>query len=375
LLLGKTYTLTAAAGIGGIFSNWIGDATSTSNKIAVTLNATNKIVSVTANFTDIAKPTVVITYPANKAKVLTNGLVIVRGTATDNDVLKEVKYQLYDGSWTNAASTNNLFKNWTAPYVPVAGLNTSLVYSVDMQNNHSMTQKVVFTYIPGAVLTVETNGNGTITPSLNGKVLQIGTTNTMTAAPKAGSTFVDWTAGIGESQVTTGKVVKFVMTTNLVLTANFHLMFKDPVADVLAAPQAIVVDGSSKDWTGIPCSSFSYASVTQEVAVALSGNNIALLLSGCPFSTSDTVLVYFKLRLTYGTADDRHTVDLWTSGSVLYGMVDGQVITGLEAVLLNGVLEVKIPVEQAPSQVTIEEVGCGMDIGSGTMTELFKFNP
>jgi hypothetical protein len=54
-------------------------------------------------------------------------------------------------------------------------------------------------------------------------------------------------------------------------------------------------------------------------------------------------------------------------------MVDGQAITGLEAVLLNGVLEVKIPIEQVPSQVTIEEVGCGMDPGSGTMTELFRF--
>jgi hypothetical protein len=133
----------------------------------------------------------------------------------------------------------------------------------------------------------------------------------------------------------------------------------------------IVVDGSSKDWTDVSRSSFSYASTTQEVAVALDGNNIALLLNGCPFNTSDAVLVYFKLRLTYGTADDRHTVDLWTSGSVLCGMIDGQMITGLEAVLLNGVLEVKIPVEQAPSQVTIEEVGCGMDLG-GTMKELFR---
>jgi hypothetical protein len=144
------------------------------------------------------------------------------------------------------------------------------------------------------------------------------------------------------------------------------------VADVLAAPQVIVVDGYSKDWMDIPRSTFSYSSVTQEVAVALDGNNIALLLNGCPFSTSDTVLVYFKLRLTYGTADARHTVDLWTSGEGLYGMVDGQVITGLEAILLNGILEAKIPVEQTPSQVTIEEVGCGMDLGDGTLTEIFK---
>jgi uncharacterized repeat protein (TIGR02543 family) len=373
LLLNKTYTLTAAAGAGAVFSNWTGGVvigSPTSKVVKVTLNDTNKIVAVTANFTDTAKPTVVITYPANNAKILTNGLVVIRGTASDNGALSEVKYQLRTGDWTNAVSTN-VFKVWAAPYVPAAGLNTSKVYSVDAQGNISATSTVVFTYIPGAVLTVQTNGNGTITPSLNGKVLQIGSTNIMTAAPKAPSVFVNWTAGIGGSQVTTGKVVKFVMTTNLVLTANFRsLPAGDAVADVLAA--GIVVDGSSKDWTGIPRSSFSYASTTQEIAVALDGNNIALLLNGCPFNTPDTVLVYFKLRLIYGEGDNRHTVDLWTSGSVLYGMVDGQVITGLEAILLNGALEVKIPVEQAPSQVVIEEVGCAIDDGTGTMKELFR---
>ena len=147
------------------------------------------------------------------------------------------------------------------------------------------------------------------------------------------------------------------------------------LAPVPTAQATIVVDGLVKDWANVPRSSFSYASVTQEVAVALDGNSIALLLNGCPFGASDNVLVYFKLRLSYGVGDDRHSVDLWTSGSVLYGMVDGKVITGLEAVLLNGVLEVKLPVEQAPSQVTIEEIGCGMDLGGGTVTELFKLTP
>jgi hypothetical protein len=367
LLLNKTYTLTAAANAGAVFSNWIGDASGTGKVALVTLTTSNRTKTVTANFIDTAKPTVVITYPANNAKVLTNGLVVIRGTAADNGVLKEIKYQLYSGVWTNAISTN-VFKAWTANYVPVAGLNTSKVYSVDMQGNSSPTSTVVFTYIPGAILTVQTNtsAGGTITPSLNGKVLQIGSTNTMTAAPKAGYGFTNWTYGEG-GVVTNGKVVKFVMTTNLVLTANFC---KLPVCDAVAAPQTIVVDGFSKDWTDIPRSVFSYSSVTQEVAVALDGNNIALLLTGCPFTTSDTVLVYFKLCLSYGDAANHHTVDLWTSGSVLYGMVDGQVMAGLEAVLLDGVLEVKIPVEHAPSQVTVEEVGCGMNI-EGMMTELF----
>jgi hypothetical protein len=227
---------------------------------------------------------------------------------------------------------------------------------------------VVFTYIPGAVLTVQTNGNGTITPSLSGEVLQIGSTNTMTAAPKAGSTFVDWTAGIGGSVVTNGKLVKFVMTTNLVLTANFSLHAPDAVADAVVAPQVIVVDGATEDWANVPStpvivyypdSANPVVGVTQDVSVALSGNNVALLLTGCPFGTSDTVLVYFKLRLTYGTGDNQHALDLWTSGSVLYGMVDGQVITGLEAVLLNGVLEVKFPAldSRLPSNVVVETVG------------------
>jgi len=154
------------------------------------------------------------------------------------------------------------------------------------------------------------------------------------------------------------------------------------VADSLFDPQtAITVDGLTADWAGIPQNSFCYSSgnltATQAVAVALSGNNIALLLTGCPFGANDTVLVYFKLCLTYGDGDDRHSVDLWTSGSVLYGMDGGRPITGLETVLTNGVLEVKFPVPggKIPSQVIIEEAGGGMDFGSGTLTELFRFAP
>jgi hypothetical protein len=336
----------------------------TGKVVTVTLNGTNKIVAVTANFTDTAKPTVVITYPANNAKVLTNGLVIIRGTAADNGTLSEVKYQLYSGVWTNTLSTTNGFKNWTADYVPVAGLNTSKVYSVDAQGNSSATSTVVFTYIPGAVLTVQTNGNGTITPSLNGKVLQIGSTNTMTAAPKAPSVFVNWTCG--GSVVTNGKIVKFVMTSNLVLTANFSLHAPDAVADVLSAPQVIVVDGVTADWADV---SRSALTKDQDVAAVISGNKVALLLTGCPFGAADTFMVAFKLRLTYGEGDNRHIVDLWTSGSALYGMMDGKALEGLEAVLAGGVLEVQFPVTDAPSKVTIEEVGCMMDLGAG-MTEV-----
>jgi hypothetical protein len=373
LLLGRTYTLTAATNEGGVFLNWTGDMVST-NKVITFVLTSNK--TVTANFTDTQKPIVAITYPTAAMRVVTNGAVVIRGTAMDNGVLNEVKYQLYTGEWTNAVSTN-IWTDWTATYSPSAGLNTAKVYSVDVQGNVSATSTVVFIYVAGAIMQVETNGQGSITPSYNGQVLEIGKGYAMTATAKTGYVFTNWTYGIGGLVATNTTAITFVMQTNLVLTANFrNLTAGDAVADVLATSQAaIVVDGSFRDWTDVPRSAFSYSSVTQEVAVALDGNNIALLLSGCPFNTSDTVLVYFKLRLTYGTADDRHTVDLWTSGSVLYGMVDGQAIASLEAVLLNGVLEVKIPVEQTPSQITIEEVGCGMDLGGGTLKELFRLIP
>ena len=353
--------------MGSVFANWSGDQ-STTNKVITFIMATNK--SFTANFTDTQKPTVAITSPTALQRVMTNGVVILRGTAADNGVLGSVQYQLGNGSWTNAATTN-VWKNWTAEYVPVPGTNTARVYSVDLQGNVSATSTVVFTYAPGAIMQVQTNGQGTITPSYNNQILEIGKSYTMTAAAKTGNIFTNWTYGSGGSVATNKAAITFVMQTNLTLTANFYNPLATAPMSVAPAQAEITVDGLTADWAYVPRTAFSYASATQEVAVALSGNNIALLLSGCPFSTSDTVLVYFKLSLSYGDASGVHTVDLWTSGKALYGMVDGQAVAGLESVLLNGVLEVKIPVEQTPSQLSIKEAGCAIDDGTGTMTELF----
>ena len=372
---GQRIAIAATVPTGLTFLNW-NDGNKNASR---TVTMPPAPITYTATLIDLQKPTVKITYPANKSKVMTNGTVIIRGTAADNVGLTGVMHQLYTGEWTNAVTTN-VWKNWTANFYPVSGLNTARVYSVDTQGNTSETATVVFTYVPGAVMQVQINGDGTVKPDYDGKMLEIGKRYTMSARAAKYSSFTDWT-GIGGSFVSSKTGISFVMQSNLVLTANFHSwLVRATMADITVAapttPQAaITVDGSAKDWANVPRSSFSYASVTQEVAAVLDGNNIALLLAGCPFETSDNVLVYFKLRLSYGSGDNRHSVDLWTSGSVLYGMVDGQVITGLEAVMLDGVLEVKLPVEQAPSQVTIEEIGGGMDLGGGTLTELFKLTP
>jgi VCBS repeat-containing protein len=162
----------------------------------------------------------------------------------------------------------------------------------------------------------------------------------------------------------------------------------EPLADVVPelTPQAaITVDGSVEDWAEVSGSPFVYnypdgtnlIEITQEVAVALNGDNVALLLTGCPFSTSDTVLVSFKLLFDTGEAEESHSVDVWTSGSLLYGMVDGQVIDGFEAVLSeDGVLEIQFPVlDGGTMRVTLEGIACGMSIDGATLTELFTITP
>ena len=372
---GQKVTIAATVPKGMKFAGWNDGSTNASRIVTMP----PKPVTYTANFIDLQKPTVTISYPTKSLRVVTNGAVVLRGTAADNGTLNGVMYQLYTGEWTNAVTTN-VWKNWTAEYSPVSGLNTARVYSVDMQGNISATSTVVFTYAPGAIMQVQTNGAGTVKPDYDGQMLEIGKSYTMTAKAAAKtSVFTNWTCSTGADVVIKKTKITFEMQSNLVLTANFSSLpgrsaLASAAVDMPATPHVVItVDGSAKDWAGVPRSSFSYASVTQEVAVALDGNNIALLLNGCPFSTSDNVLVYFKLRLSYGDGDDRHTVDLWTSGSVLYGMVDGKVIGGLEAVLLNGVLEVKLPIDQAPLQVTIEEVACGIDSGAGGIRELFVF--
>ena len=89
-------------------------------------------VTYTASLIDIQKPTVVISYPTKSLRVVTNGTVVLRGTAADNGTLGGVVYQLRTGEWTNAVTTN-VWKNWTANFYPVNGLNTARVFSVDVQ--------------------------------------------------------------------------------------------------------------------------------------------------------------------------------------------------------------------------------------------------
>ena len=160
----------------------------------------------------------------------TNSVFPVTGTASDNaagGVITNVFYSLNGAGWTNAATTNGWI-NWTGSVMPAAA---------------------------SAVLTVTTNGLGSLSPDDNGAALQAANTNSIaayavdnngnvsatntvsfvygrsyaiTATARAGFVFTNWTGGtsLPLSLITNGPTIQFVMASNLMLQANFMNLTK-----------------------------------------------------------------------------------------------------------------------------------------------------
>jgi uncharacterized repeat protein (TIGR03803 family) len=153
-----------------------------------------------------------------------NGFTVA-GTASDNALngaVTIVFYALNGGVWAGATTTNGWI-NWTASLTLVPGSNTVAAYAVDAIGNISATNTVSFDHVPIAVLTVATNGLGSVSNNYNGMVLQIGAKYSITATAATGFTFVDWTGGTNPplAVLTNGSTLQFVMATNLMLQANF----------------------------------------------------------------------------------------------------------------------------------------------------------
>jgi hypothetical protein len=139
LEIGKTYSMTAGAEAGFVFTNWTGATTSTSPTISFVM-ASNLVL--VANFVDITKPTLVVTAPI-QGQVFTSPVVQIKGTASDNVQVAGVYYQLNTNAW-KLATTANGFTNWSATVFAVAGTNNLKVVAIDPTGNYSITKTISF---------------------------------------------------------------------------------------------------------------------------------------------------------------------------------------------------------------------------------------
>jgi hypothetical protein len=137
LQLGQTYSMTAKTNAGFAFSGWTGSIVTNSPTLSFVM-ASNLVF--TASFTDIARPGLIVSAPANGQR-MTNAVAFVKGTAGDNWGVAGVWFQLNSNSWS-LASTTNAYTNWTATLALVAGTNTIKACAQDLGGNYSATNNL-----------------------------------------------------------------------------------------------------------------------------------------------------------------------------------------------------------------------------------------
>jgi len=208
----------------------------------------------------IVRPTLTISSPVN-GQLWSNNTFTVTGTAAGSAGISNVLFSLNKSDWTNNATLEENGTNWSQEITLIPGTNIFSAYAVDTNNVRSLTNTVKLVYYLTGVLTVRTNGVGKISPSYNGQQLMLGATYSMMASATVsrqatGYGFRNWTDGSG-SIVGTSETLKFKMSTNLTLTANFSNL-RPPMIDVISTTtnsdgvgSHFVVHGTATDDQGL----------------------------------------------------------------------------------------------------------------------------
>ena len=279
LQIGKNYSITATPVMGFAFTNWTGGTNLPLNFI--TNGATVQFAMVTnlmlqANFIDTNKPVVSITN-VTTGMLVSNANYVVRGTATDNVAVASVYCQLNGTGW--ASPTSFIGTNWSDSISLNPGTNQFQAYAVDPSGNLSPTNTVSLVYVVSAILTVSTNGLGSLNPNDNGALLQIGKNYSITAAPGTGFTFSNWTGGttLPLSYLTNSATVQFSMVTNLQLQANF-LDTNKPVLSITNLTAGQHVSNAVFTVQGTASDNWQVGNVTYQINTtgwsnAISGNS------------------------------------------------------------------------------------------------------
>lgn len=266
LEVGKTYTMTATAASGFAFTNWMGGTNDSlidyTNKPRVEFTMRPKL-KLRVNFRDLHNPYLKVTNAITRM-LLTNSAFTVMGVATDDEAIATVDYSLNGAAYLPAA-TNGI--HWSAPLALTPGTNTFSVYAQATNDNYSTTEKLFLVYAVSNQLTVVTNGEGIILPNYNGKYLRVGENYRMTAVPKRGFKFLNWSGGLldGATNVyTTKETVVFAMASYLEMQANFedtlkpYLKITNAIARMILTNSAFTVMGVATDDEAVASVNYSF---------------------------------------------------------------------------------------------------------------------
>ena len=241
LTIGQNYSLTAAGQNGWAFTNWTSNLLPTSGSAALNFTMSSNL-TLTANFVNVTRPTLQVTSPTAGQQIISNATaIVVSGLAAANPAggvsIATVRLSLDGINWTNAtlAGTGT---SWSAVLPVTPGTQVLQAYAVDSTGLASLTNTVSFKLIHTSVLTVATTGTGSVTPNLNGQVLNVGQNYSLAAAPAANWRFTNWTSNV--LPTTNSANLNFTMASNLTLTANFAYAV-NPVLTVTALTNNQVV--------------------------------------------------------------------------------------------------------------------------------------
>ena len=248
LRVGQAYTVTATPLHGWAFTNWTGAISGspmipiTTKSILTFLMQSNLMLQ--ANFVDTNQPIVKITN-AVTGLVLSSNFFAVMGTVTNDVAIASVNCSL-NGSPAEASIspiTNGL--SWSAPLTFLrGGTNFFSVYAVATNGNVSATNTLRLIFVSTNQLTLQTSGQGTISPNYSNAWLHVGQAYAMTATAAKGFVLASWsgsTNGEGGLVILTNKpTVSFIMFSNLIMQANFTDTNK-PFVKITNAPLGAVV--------------------------------------------------------------------------------------------------------------------------------------
>jgi len=124
----------------------------------------------------------------------------------------------------------------------IPGLNTIRVRAYDTSSNVSATVARSVSFIVVSPLTIITNGGGTVSPNLNGQLLDVGSDYKFTAKPGPGQVLSNWEDSDGVLGTTPTLTV--TMQSNMVLTANF---VPNPFIPVVGIYEGLFYDTNSPE--------------------------------------------------------------------------------------------------------------------------------